>query len=110
MAYEPDVARTSAAFDRFDVLSRIGSALGRVKAARRLTLTDMEDELGKSVDQIARYIAGEEMPVSTWMRALAAWPELADKFEETTAERAAQGRQTPLPLGEHKSAKRRFEP
>lgn len=89
----PQGDRTFAEFDRFDVLSRIGSALGRVKAARRLTLADMEDALGRSDDQIARYIAGEDMPVSVWMRALAAWPELATKFEETAAERAAQGRQ-----------------
>lgn len=98
MASAPEVASKSAVFDRFDVLSRIGSSLGRVKAARRLTLTDMADELGRSDDQIARYIAGEDMPVSIWMKALAAWPELADKFEETTAERAAQGRQRALDL------------
>lgn len=97
MASTPEVARTSAVdFDRFDVLSRIGSALGRVKAARRLTLTDMEESLGKSEDQIARYIAGGDMPVSVWMKALSLWPELADKFEETTTERALQGRQRSL--------------
>lgn len=98
MESAPQVARTSAAFDRFDVLSRIGTALGRVKSCRRLTLTDMAEQLGRSDDQTARYISGEDMPVSVWMRALAAWPELADKFEETTAERAAQGRQIDLGL------------
>jgi hypothetical protein len=99
MATAPDVARKSADFDRFDVLSRMGSALGRVKSDRRLTLVEMEDVLGKSVDQIARYIAGDDMPASTWMKALHIWPELASRFEETTAERAAQGRQVPLDLG-----------
>lgn len=98
MASAPEVARKSAAFDRFDVLTRIGSALGRVKAARRLTLVDMADELGRSEDQLARYIAGEDMPVSLWMKALSLWPELADKFEESTAERALQSRQVPLDL------------
>lgn len=102
MACATEVARKSADFDRFAVLSRIGSALGRVKASRRLTLTDMADELGRSEDQLARYIAGEDMPVSIWMKALTAWPELADKFEETTAERAAQGRQIALELPERK--------
>lgn len=102
MASVPDVARNYAAFDRFDVLSRIGSALGRVKAARRLTLADMADALGRSDDQVARYMAGDDMPVSIWMKALAAWPELADRFEETTAERAAQSRQVPLNLDEPK--------
>lgn len=94
------VARTSAAFDRFDVLSRTGYALSRVKADRRLTLVDMGDELGRSEDQIARYIAGEDMPLSIWMKALSLWPELAERFEETTAERAAQGRQIKLELKE----------
>jgi hypothetical protein len=98
MASAPDVARKSADFDRFDVLSRMGTALGRVKADRRLTLPDMEDLLGKSVDQIARYIAGDDMPASTWMKALYLWPELAVRFEETTAERAMQSRQVPLDL------------
>ena len=99
----PSVARTSAAFDRFDVLSRIGSALGRVKAARRLTLADMAEDIGRSEDQLARYISGEEMPVSLWMKALSLWPELADKFEETTEERAAQSRQVTLDLPERKT-------
>lgn len=94
----PDVARKSADFDRFDVLSRAGRALGRVKSDRRLTLQDMEDLLGRSVDQISRYIAGEDMPLSIWMKALHLFPELAERFEETTAERAMQGRQVPLDL------------
>jgi hypothetical protein len=98
VATAPDVARKSADFDRFDVLSRMGVALSRVKSDRRLTLQDMEDLLGKSVDQIARYIAGDDMPASTWMKALHLWPELAEKFEETTSERAMQGRQRPLDL------------
>jgi hypothetical protein len=98
MATAPDVARKSADFDRFDVLSRMGSALSRVKADSRLTLQDMEDLLGKSIDQIARYIAGDDMPASTWMKAMHLWPELAERFEETTAERAMQSRQVPLDL------------
>lgn len=104
MASVPEPNRTSAAFDRFDCLSRMGSALGRVKAARRLSLGDMEDALGKSEDQIARYIAGADMPVSVWMKALHLWPELAERFEETTAERAAQSRQVPLDLPETRAA------
>lgn len=101
MATVPERDRRNAAdFDRFDVLSRMGRALSRVKSDRRLTLPDMEDLLGKSEDQIARYIAGSDMPVSTWMKALHLWPELAERFEETTAERAAQSRQVPLDLRE----------
>jgi hypothetical protein len=101
MASAPDPNRTNAVdFDRFDVLQRIGGALGRVKRDRRLTLTDMAEKLGRSDDQLARYIAGEDMPVSLWMKALALWPELADKFGESLAERAAQSRQVSLPMPE----------
>lgn len=101
MASIPQRDRTSAEdFDRFDVLSRMGSALGRVKSARRLTLPDMEELLGKSEDQIARYIAGGDMPVSVWMKALHLWPELAERFQESTTERAMQSRQCPLDLPE----------
>jgi transcriptional regulator with XRE-family HTH domain len=95
MASAPDPNRTNAVdFDRFDVLQRIGGALGRVKRDRRLTLTDMAEKLGRSDDQLARYIAGEDM------KALALWPELADKFGESLAERAAQSRQVSLPMPE----------
>ena len=104
MASAPETNRKNAAFDRFDVLSRTGYALSRVKADRRLTLVDMGDLLGRSEDQLARYIAGEDMPLSIWMKALALWPELADRFEETTAERAAQGRQIDLDLPQQRSA------
>ena len=100
MATAPDVVRKSADFDRFDVLSRMGRALSRVKSDRRLTLQDMEDLLGKSDDQISRYISGDDMPASVWMKALHIFPELAERFEETTAERAMQSRQVPLELDE----------
>ena len=96
MATSPKDHRTSAAFDRVEVLSRAGSALGKVKADRRLTLPDMEELLGKSEDQVARYIAGDDMPLSIWFKALDIWPELAARFEETTAERIAQSRQRDL--------------
>jgi transcriptional regulator with XRE-family HTH domain len=101
MASAPNPNRTNAVdFDRFDVLQRIGGALGRVKRDRRMSLLDMAEKLGRSDDQLARYIAGEDMPVSLWMKALSLWPELADKFGESVAERAAQSRQVPLDLPE----------
>ena len=100
MATSPAPNRTNAAFDRFDVLSRTGYALSKVKADRRLTLIDMGEMLGRSEDQLARYIAGEDMPLSIWMKALALGPELADRFDETLAERAMQGRQIDLNLPE----------
>jgi hypothetical protein len=46
----------------------------------------------------AGYIAGDDMPASTWMKALHIWPELAERFEETISERAMQSRQVSLEL------------
>lgn len=85
---------------RNDLLADIGGALGLVKRRRGLTAEDMRIIFGLKVDDmVARYIAGEaEMGVASWMRALEAWPELAELLEETTAERAMQGRQRALDL------------
>ncbi len=80
-------------------LGNIGTALLQVKNARGLTLNDMAIKLGRIDDQIAKYIAGEaEMGVTTWLRANEAWPELAERIEETAAERSARSRQRPLDL------------
>lgn len=77
-----------------EVLGNVGTALLQVKNRRGLTLADMGHTLGRTDDMVAKYIAGEtEMGVIAWMRAVEAWPELADKLEETAAERAAQSRQ-----------------
>jgi hypothetical protein len=91
---------------RDDVLSDVGDALGRVKRRRGLTAEDMRVVFGLKVDdQVARYIAGEaEMGIVAWMRACEAWPELAEYLDESTAERAAQGRQCALDLDAPKRA------
>ena len=81
------------------VLADIGTALLLVKNARGLTLGDMGYVLGRIDDMVAKYIAGEaEMGVVCWMRALEAWPELAERFDETGAERAIRARQRALDL------------
>lgn len=82
-----------------DVLGEIGKALLQVKNGRGLVLKDMEYVLGRSDDQVAKYIAGEaEMGVIVWMRANEAWPELADYLEESAVERSLRSRQRPLDL------------
>ena len=64
-----------------ELLGDVGVALLQVKNARRLTLDDMGSAIGRSREMVAQYIAGEaEMGFVTWLRALAAWPELADKL------------------------------
>jgi cyanate lyase len=84
---------------RENVLADIGTALLQIKNARGLNLPDMADKLGRSDDQLARYIAGDmEMGVVAWMRAVDTWPELAEKVAETAAERSARARQRALDL------------
>ena len=82
-----------------DILADVGTALLQIKNSRGLTLSDMGYVLGRIDDMVAKYIAGEaEMGVVAWMRANEAWPELAERIEETAADRAAKARQRALDL------------
>lgn len=67
-----------------EILCALGTALLQVKNARRLTYEDMRVVFGlKADDMIAKYIGGEAaMDVFAWLRAIEAWPELAERFEE----------------------------
>lgn len=81
------------------VLGDVGCALLQIKNARALTLEDMGDLLGVSREMAAQYIAGEaEMGFVKWLRANETFPELAARFEETSAERALRARQRALDL------------
>jgi len=64
-----------------DVLADIGVALLQVKCAEKLTLDEIGERLGVTREMVAQYIAGEaEMGAVKWLRAVEAWPELADKL------------------------------
>lgn len=81
------------------VLGDVGLALLQIKNARGLTVEDMGGLLGVSREMAAQYIAGEaEMGFVKWLRANETFPELAARFEETTAERANRARQRALDL------------
>lgn len=81
------------------VLDDIGAALLIIKHQRGLTLVQMGEDIRKSDDTIARYIAGEkEMGAVTWLRAIEAYPELPALVSETAADRAARAKQRPLDL------------
>lgn len=81
------------------ILGDVGCALLQIKNARGLTLEDMGDLLGVSREMAAQYIAGEaEMGFVKWLRANETFPELAARFEETTAERALRSKQRALDL------------
>ena len=95
MASSPQISVRS----RDDLLADIGTALLQIKNQRGLSLPNMADMIGKSDDQLARYIAGDmEMGVLAWMRANDAFPELATRMDETAADRAAKARQRALDL------------
>ena len=65
-----------------EILGSVGIALLQVKNARHMTLEDMGAAIGRTDDMVAKYIAGEaEMGFVTWLRALAAWPELGQKLD-----------------------------
>lgn len=82
------------------ILGDIGYALQQVKRARGLSSDDMRVVFGlKDDDMVSKYIAGDNaMSVVSWLRALAAWPELPDLLEESDTERALKGRQRALDL------------
>lgn len=81
------------------VLGDVGCALLQIKNVRGLTLEDMGAMVGVSREMMAQYIAGEaEMGFVKWLRANEAFPELADRIEETAAERAMRARQRALDL------------
>jgi hypothetical protein len=81
------------------VLADIGSALLIVKNQRGLTLVEMGEDIRKSDDTIARYIAGEkEMGVVAWLRACEEYPELPSLVAETANERALRAKQQALDL------------
>lgn len=70
-------------FRQSELLAAIGTALLQVKNANNLRLPDMAERIGRSDDQLARYIAGDnEMGVAAWLRATAEWPELTEKVAE----------------------------
>jgi hypothetical protein len=97
---EPQVCGVSVSGKRHvTVLADIGAALLIVKNQRGLTLLQMGEDIRKSDDTIARYIAGEkEMGVVTWLRACEEYPELPGLVAESAADRAARARQRALDL------------
>lgn len=99
MASSPQISGELIRRPHRDILADVGTALLQVKNDHGLTLEDVADKIGRSDDQVARYIAGDhEMGVVAWLRAVDAWPEIADKLHETAAEREFRARQRQLDL------------
>jgi hypothetical protein len=97
---EPQVCGINASAKRHaTVLDDIGAALLIIKHQRGLTLVQMGEDIRKSDDTVARYIAGEkEMGVVTWLRACEAYPELPEILTESAADRKAREDQRSLGL------------
>lgn len=82
------------------ILGDVGCALLQIKNARGLTLDDLGVAIGVSREMAAQYIAGEaEMGFTKWLRANEAFPELAERIEETAVERALRAKQLAMDLG-----------
>ena len=83
--------------DDSEFIADLGTALLQVKNERDLTLAQMGRVLARCDDMVAKYITGEsEMGVVAWKRAVAEWPEIVTKLDETAAERAFRARQRAL--------------
>lgn len=83
------------------VLGGIGAALLQIKNAGKLTLDDMAEQIGRSDEMMAQYLAGEaEMGVTAWLRATEAWPDLPERvsYNLNDAEKAFRARQRELRL------------
>lgn len=84
-----------------EVLAAIGLALSQIKIARRLTIDEMAERVGRSDEMMAQYLAGEaEMGVTAWLRATSEWPDLPDRaaYNLDEAEKAFRARQRELRL------------
>jgi hypothetical protein len=84
------------------VTAAIGLALSQIKIVERLTIDEMAEEVGRSDEMMAQYLAGEaEMGVTAWLRAVEKWPELPDRvsYNLDEAEKAFRARQRELKLG-----------
>jgi hypothetical protein len=59
-----------------EVREALGDALGRIRAEERLTWAQLGAALGKSADQVVKYVdASAEMPVCVYYRAKALFGE-----------------------------------
>ena len=84
-----------------DVTGAIGLALSQTKIVERLTIDEMAEQVGRSDEMMAQYLAGEaEMGVTAWLRAVEAWPDLPERVQYNLdeAEKAFRARQRNLPL------------
>jgi len=80
-----------------EILLDVGTALLLVKNDRRLSMTEMGAMIGVSRTMMAQYIAGEaEMGWLKWRKANEAFPELAERIEESAYDRAMRARQRAL--------------
>ena len=93
------------------VVGGIGLALSQIKMAERLTIDEMAEQVGRSDEMMAQYLAGEaEMGVTAWLRAVDAWPDLPDRvsYNLNEAEKAFRAKQRelrlPMPEPEERAA------
>jgi cyanate lyase len=84
-----------------EIQAAMAVALLQLKIARGLTYERIGKVIGREKQSVGQYISGTtEMPATCWVRAIAEWPELADRlhFNLDDAEQAFRARQRSLGL------------
>lgn len=87
----------------FEIQAAMGLALLQLKTANDLTYDKIGRVIGREKQSVQQYICDTtEMPASCWLKAVAKWPELADRLEHNLdeAEKAFRARQRALDLRE----------
>ena len=84
-----------------EIRAAMALALLQLKLSEKLTLEEIGHVIGRGRESVSQYIADEaEMGATCWLRAVAQWPELADRLEHNLdeAEKAFLARQRSLNL------------
>ena len=87
--------------DCTDIQAAMALALLQLKSALDLTYEKIGKVIEREKSSVALYITDTtEMPASCWLKAVAKWPELADRLEYNLdeAEKAFRARQRELKL------------
>ncbi len=88
-------------YDGDEIQAAMAVALLHHKNANNLTLKAIGKVIGREPQSVQQYIGSDtEMPASCWMKAVAKWPDLADRliFNLDEAEKTFRSRQRELRL------------
>lgn len=88
-------------YDCEAIQAAMAVALLQLKNANDLTYRSIGKVIGREPQSVQQYICSDtEMPATCWLKAVAQWPELAERMEHNLdeAEKAFRAKQRALPL------------